>query len=148
MRSVAEIYILSIVKETSRVESMYSNDDFPASDQSVTIAQLKQWVDAFADQRNWAKYHSAKNLSMSIAIEAAELMEHFQWRSGGTESPDRVEPAEGDGWYSGELDRHAVGEEMADVLSYLLRMSSVLGVDLASALQAKMAKNAMKYPAP
>jgi dCTP diphosphatase len=100
---------------------------------TLTIAELQSQVDAFAQERNWEKFHAPKNLAMSVAIEAAELMEHFQW----TESQTPVSSDE----------KHAIGEEMADVLAYLLRLASVLDLDLAHAFQLKMAKNAIKYPA-
>jgi dCTP diphosphatase len=99
----------------------------------TTIAMLQGLVDGFAQERDWDKFHSPKNLAMSVAIEAAEIMELFQW------SP--VESMEGP-----VANDSALAEEMADVLSYLLRLASVTGIDLASALQAKMLKNAIKYP--
>lgn len=97
-----------------------------------TIADLQAVVDAFAAEREWERFHAPKNLAMSVAIEAAELMEHFQW----TDVQSPVSPE----------DKHAIGEEMADVLAYLLRLASVLDLDLAHAFQLKMVKNAIKYP--
>jgi NTP pyrophosphatase (non-canonical NTP hydrolase) len=97
-----------------------------------TLVDLQAEVDAFAAARQWERFHAPKNLAMSVAIEAAELMEHFQW----TELQAPVSPE----------DKHAIGEEMADVLAYLLRLASVLEIDLAHAFQLKMAKNAIKYP--
>ncbi len=107
------------------------------SDDSTTIAQLRRQVAAFVAERHWERYHDAKNLSMAIAIEAAELMEHFQW----------VRNEE-----LGELLRDSgrrtqIADELADILAFLLALSNVTGIDLASALTAKMAKNAIKYPA-
>lgn len=99
-----------------------------------SLRDLQAMVDAFAQERDWERFHSPKNLAMSAAIEAAELMEHFQWTSAG----DCVTADE----------KKAIGEEMSDVLAYLLRLASVLEIDLVDAFQAKIAKNAIKYPAP
>jgi len=105
---------------------------------------MQAWVDAFAHDRSWERYHTPKNLAVSIAIEAAELLEHFQWSEGPTRErlADEVIPE------SGNLqNRSEVAEELSDVLAYLLRLASVLDIDLAAALQSKMRKNAIKYPA-
>ena len=107
------------------------NPKFQATE--TTIAELQGLVDRFAQERDWDKFHLPKNLAMSVAIEAAEIMELFQWSPSET-----LERPIGDD--------SALAEEMADVLSYLLRLASVTGIDLASAMQAKMLKNAIKYP--
>lgn len=108
-----------------------------ASDQSTTVEELKTLVDEFVRERDWSQFHSPKNLAMSLAIEAAELMEHFQW----------IEVAESRA-VADEPQRLAeAAEEIADVLAYTLAMANSLGIDLASTLQAKMRKNAVKYPA-
>lgn len=107
------------------------------NDQSTTVAELMSLVDAFILERDWMQFHDAKNLSASIAIEAAELMEHFQWLR--TEQLDAV-----------RSDAHVmsqVREEIADVLAYVLSFSRRMGIDLSSALADKMKKNATKYPA-
>jgi dCTP diphosphatase len=107
------------------------------SDSTTTIAQLKHWVNAFVDQRDWHQFHAPKNLAMSLAIEAAELMEHFQWISvdeSRTATKDQQKLAE-------------VGEELADVLCYALAMANELDLDLATVVRQKLAKNAQKYPA-
>lgn len=107
------------------------------SDSTTTIADLKELVEKFVDQRDWHQFHAPKNLAMSLAIEAAELMEHFQWIS--TEESRRL------------ADNPArlveIGEELADVLCYALAMANELGLDLATTIRGKMAKNAEKYPA-
>jgi dCTP diphosphatase len=100
--------------------------------ESRSLKQLQQMVDSFAAERKWERFHAPKNLAMSIAIEAAELMEHFQWTEARNEVP--------------ESQLAAIGEEMSDVLAYLLRLASVLEIDLPTAFQAKIAKNALKYP--
>jgi dCTP diphosphatase len=107
------------------------------SDQETTVAQLRQLVNDFVDRRDWHQFHSPKNLAMSMAIEAAELMEHFQWLS--TEQSREV---------IREQEKLAeVGEELADVLCYALALANELGLDLSTAIQRKMAKNERKYPA-
>jgi NTP pyrophosphatase (non-canonical NTP hydrolase) len=106
-------------------------------DSQTTIAALRQLIQQFVDERDWRQFHSPKNLAMSIAIEAAELMEHFQWlsveqsRHVAADAPKLAE----------------VGEELADVVCYALALANELGLDLSRVVQAKMAKNRQKYPA-
>lgn len=91
-------------------------------------------VRRFAEDRDWAQFHSPKNLSMALAVECAELMEHFQWL---TESQSR------------RLDRRqkgAVEKELADIQIYLIRLSQMLGLDLVAASNSKLLENARKYP--
>ena len=106
-------------------------------DTTTTLEVLKEAVRRFAAERAWEPFHSPKNLSMGLAVEAAELMEHFQWID--SEASRRIvgDPAR----------LQQVGEEMADVACYLLTLSYTLGIDLSDAIQAKIAKNALKYPA-
>lgn len=104
------------------------------ADESTTIAVLKEAARRFANERDWGKFHSPKNLAMGLAVEAAELMEHFLWL-------DTEESRRADDQQLGEI-----GEEMADVACYLLTMSYTLGIDLSDAITAKIAKNALKYP--
>ena len=106
------------------------------ADTNTTLAQLKQRVDDFVERRDWHQFHAPKNLAMSMAIEAAELMEHFQWLTP-EQSWQMAEQAE---------KKAEVGEELADVFCYLLALANELGLDLADALEAKMVKNAEKYP--
>jgi len=89
----------------------------------------------FVAERNWEKFHNAKNLSMSLAIETGELLEHFQWLTS-----DEVVAGEG-------YDLQEVQDGMADVACYLLSLASALDVDLAQAIEQKMVKNRVKYPA-
>jgi len=99
------------------------------------LADLRMRLRTFAAERDWDRFHSPKNLAMALAVEAAELLEHFQWLS----------EAESDA-----LDRetHAeVAAEICDVLFYLVRLADRLGVELAPAIEAKLAVNAAKYPA-
>ena len=95
-----------------------------------TIAKIRK----FRDERDWLQFHDPKNLAASISIEAAELLELFQWRHGE------------------EALRHArenkerVSEEIADVAIYLIELADVVGIDLLKAIDDKLAKNAVKYP--
>ena len=107
------------------------------SDQKTTVAELRDMVRRFVEARDWRQFHSPKNLSMSLAIEAAELMEHFQWIT--TDASRTV----GD---SAEK-RVAVSEELADVVCYALALANELDIDLTEALRDKMVKNERKYPA-
>ena len=114
-----------------------TNADPTTNDQSTTIADLKQIVAQFVGERDWQQFHSPKNISMALAIEAAELMEHFQWIS---MQESRQVPQ--------DLEKlNAVAEEVSDVLCYLLAMSNELGIDLSDSLTCKMVKNRQKYPA-
>lgn len=107
------------------------------NDAQTTVAALKQLVDEFVAERQWERYHDAKNLSMALAIEAAELMEHFQW----TRNDELAE-------LLADAERRAeIADEMADVACFLLSLSSALKVDLAAAVERKMVKNRIKYPA-
>lgn len=106
-------------------------------DATSTIAELMQLMDEFVAQRDWQGFHNPKNLSMSIAIEAAELMEHFQWLR-----TDELEAVRGDRVAMAEI-----AEELADVAAYTLSFARTMGIDLAAALADKMKKNALKYPA-
>ena len=107
------------------------------SDDKTTVAELRELVRRFVDERDWHQFHAPKNLSMSLAIEAAELMEHFQWIS--TEASRAV---------SDSADKLAeVGEELADVICYALALANELGLDVSTAMRQKMVKNARKYPA-
>jgi len=109
----------------------------PMPDSSTTLADLRSLVRQFVDERDWRQFHAPKNLSMSLAIEAAELMEHFQWI-------DAAESRQA----AGDAQRLApIREELADVLCYVLALANELEIDLSTAVMDKMAKNALKYPA-
>lgn len=99
-----------------------------------SIQQLAQALQRFADERRWQPFHSPKNLASALSVEAAELLEHFQWL---TEDQSRALPAD---------KKEAVALEMADVLLYLVQLSSALKVDLLAAARRKMVLNAEKYP--
>lgn len=107
------------------------------ADEKVTIAQLRDRVRRFVDERDWNRFHSPKNLAMSAAIEAAELMEHFQWIS--MEESREV---------AGDPRKLAqIGEELADVLCYCLALANQLELDISDTVARKMERNATKYPA-
>jgi dCTP diphosphatase len=106
-------------------------------DTTTTLETLKDAVRRFAAEREWEPFHSPKNLSMGLACEAAELMEHFLWCD-----------AEASRKVVADRDKLSqVADEMADVACYLLNLSITLGIDLSDAIVAKIAKNAVKYPA-
>jgi NTP pyrophosphatase (non-canonical NTP hydrolase) len=100
-----------------------------------TLASLTLQLRQFAAARDWEQFHSPKNLASALSVEAAELLEHFQWM---TEEQSR------------NLDagtKEAVGQEVADVLLYLLQLADKLGLDLAEEASKKLRINAIKHPA-
>jgi len=107
------------------------------SDATTTVADLRRAVQAFVDERDWRQFHTPKNLAVSLAIEAAELMEHFQWLDVAQSIERGRDPGR----------RGEIADEMADVLCYLLSLANALDIDLSEAVQAKLVKNALKYPA-
>ncbi|MHB1398972.1 MAG: nucleotide pyrophosphohydrolase [Trichloromonadaceae bacterium] len=103
-------------------------------DERITLQELKERMADFVRERDWEQFHTPKNLSMSIAIEAAELMEHFQWLT--VEQSRNLAPEA----------LAEIGEELADIVIYSLSMANALKLDLADTVQAKMEKNIRKYP--
>jgi len=117
-------------------ESVMTTTPTAASPLPDNLDDLRERLRRFCAERDWAPYHTPKNLAMSVAIEAAEIMEHFQWLS-----PDQ----------GASLDaaaRREVALEIADVLLYLIRLADVLDIDMAAAAREKIGLNALKYPAP
>lgn len=106
-------------------------------DSTTTLKELKDLVNRFIAERDWFKFHDPKNLSMSIAIEAAELLEHFQWVR--TDELDQV--------CADPETRRQIEEELSDIFAFLLSFANRLDIDMSEALKKKMAKNALKYPA-
>ena len=99
------------------------------------LLQLRGLVRQFVDERDWDQFHTPKNLAAALSVEAAELLEHFQWlRDGRLEELGRDKLVQ-------------VRHEMADVLVYLVRLADKLDVDLCAAVQEKMVLNRAKYPA-
>ena len=106
------------------------------TDSHTTVGELRQAVASFVAERSWQRFHTPKNLAMSIAIEAAELMELFQWH-----------PSEDDPNLSGNSEtRGEVADELADVLIYCLALANRAGIDLSTAIRAKLSQNADRYP--
>lgn len=104
-------------------------------DNKDAIQNLYQDLRDFSAQRDWDQFHTLKNLSMALSVEASELLELFQW-SQGNELFDAM-PSER---------QQAIRDEVADVFLYLLRFCDLASIDLVDAARAKMLKNAVKYP--
>lgn len=102
---------------------------------ALTLTNIQNQLKAFRDERDWAQFHTPKNLAMALMVEAAELCEHFQWQT----------PAESQSL--DEASTQAVAHEMADVLNYLLLLADQLNIDLLQAADRKIALNKAKYPA-
>ena len=98
------------------------------------LESLRDQLRTFASERDWDQFHSPKNLAAALAVEASELLEHFQWL---TEAQSQQLPPE---------TLNEVSNEVADVLLYLIRISDKLGIDLIAASNAKIVLNAEKYP--
>ena len=106
------------------------------NDKNTCVSELKAKLARFVRERDWEQYHSPKNLAMSAAIEAAELMEHFQWLT--------IEESE-----KALMDRKVrseVEDELADIALYILEFCNMCGLDLSTAVLRKLKKNAAKYP--
>jgi dCTP diphosphatase len=97
---------------------------------------LVKAVVTFRDQRDWKQFHNPKDLAISITLEAAELLEHFQWKTA----------SEVSAFAASEENRRSVGEEMADVLILLISLADVMGLDLLETARTKLRENARKYP--
>ena len=100
------------------------------------LTELRDALRAFCDERDWHRYHTPKNLAMALIVEAAELVEHFQWAT----------PEESLALTPEKLAE--VRDEVADTFIYLMELADVLGIDLVAAARDKMAKNAIKCPPP
>jgi NTP pyrophosphatase (non-canonical NTP hydrolase) len=102
----------------------------------MDIEQLQQRLRVFAAERHWQPFQTPKNLAMAMVVEAAELVEIFQWMT-----------AEESMAIADDADKHQhLGEEIADVMLYLLQIADHADVDLAAAVERKLALNALKYP--
>lgn len=107
-------------------------------DSSTTFAQLREMVAFFISERNWQRFHTPKNVAMSIAIEAAELQEHFQWLTT-EESQTYVQIPE---------NRTAVADELADIMIYCLSFANLSEIDMSSAIMKKLKNNEKRFPVP
>ena len=102
----------------------------------TTIDELCREMRQFVAERNWEQYHTPKNLAMSIMIEAAELMEHFQWLNN-EQSVELIE---------GQPGRSMVIDELADILLYCISFINILDVDMSKAILDKLERNKDRYP--
>lgn len=124
-------------EEKARIENMPKQtrkSDTTPNGSVDRLRALRNKLRQFAEERDWDQFHSPKNLAMALSVEAAELMEHFQWLS---EADSRSVPVE---------KRDKIREEVADVLLYLIRLADKLEIDLAAAAEEKIGINASKYP--
>jgi dCTP diphosphatase len=106
------------------------------TDSATTVSVLRERVLAFVRERDWEQFHSPKNLSMALAAEAGELMEHFLWATPEESKAVAADPAK----------RAKIAEELADVVIYALEFANATGLDVAASIEAKIAANARKYP--
>jgi dCTP diphosphatase len=114
--------------------SRHSTESTSMRRPSTECTELRDSLRRFAAAREWEQFHTPKNLAMALAVEAAELLEHFQWLT-----PDQ----------SAQLDarrKRQIADEIADVLLYLTRLADVLGIDAVAAARRKIRVNARKYP--
>ena len=98
------------------------------------IRELTEKIKRFRDERNWLQFHNHKDMALSLMLEAAEVLEHFQWKS--------VEECK----KHAEENREAIADELADVAMYLFELADNLDIDLSEAIKSKLTKNTMKYP--
>jgi len=106
------------------------------ADATTTIAELRELFAQFVAERDWAQFHSPKNLAMGLSVEAAELMEHFLWIDNETSRRVTEDPQK----------LSDISDEIADVAMYLLAFSNTLGLDLSTAIRHKLEKTKRKYP--
>jgi NTP pyrophosphatase (non-canonical NTP hydrolase) len=106
------------------------------ADSAATVAELRTAVASFVAARDWEIFHTPKNLAMSVAIEAAEILEHFQWYGPEEAAARMADPAV----------HAAVAEEVADVLIYLLSLANAINLDVSDAVLAKLARNEGRFP--
>ncbi|OZI37246.1 nucleotide pyrophosphohydrolase [Bordetella genomosp. 10] len=112
------------------------SEDLPFPDPLIDVAPLAKALEQFAVARDWAQFHSPKNLVMALTGEVGELTEIFQWMTEAQSCAAGKDPRTA----------QAIKDELADVQLYLVRLASVLGVDLNEAVRQKLQKNARKYP--
>lgn len=98
------------------------------------IKQLTEKIKEFRDERDWLQFHNHKDMALSLVLEASEVLEHFQWKS----SKEVVDHA--------NKNKTEIADELADVATYLFELADNLGIDLESAIEKKLEKNALKYP--
>ena len=98
------------------------------------IKALTEKIKKFRDERDWLQFHNHKDMALSLVLEAAEVLEHFQWKK-----PEEVKA-------HAETCKDEIAEELADVAMYLFELADNLNIDLPSAIEQKIEKNARKYP--
>lgn len=98
------------------------------------IKLITEKIKEFRDKRDWSQFHNHKDMALSLVLEAAEVLEHFQWKS-----TDEVAK-------HGVACKHEIADELADVAMYLFELADNLGIDLSTAIEQKLAKNEKKYP--
>ena len=134
--AIADIVIDIDGKEKEEVLKellMKLSDATALSDDNLPLCQIREFIDLFNKDRKWKSYHNAKDLIVSINIEASELLEIFQWTNKKTEpSPEMME---------------RIKEELADVLIYSIDLANAYGIDMTQMIMNKLVKNAEKYPA-
>lgn len=108
------------------------------SDANTCALEMKQWVQTFCEERRWDPYHGAKDLAIGLVTEASELLELFRF----------VPEGEVREMMGREKDRQKIADELADSLYFILRIAQLYNFDVAECLQAKLKKNALKYPVP
>ena len=110
------------------------------TDDQATLAWLREVMREFVRERAWEKYHTPRNLAASVAVEAGELLELFQWwttQEGDRRREDLIKDA---------AFKKAVGEELCDVMMYCVSLANAMGLEIAPTIAAKMEKNRLKYP--
>jgi len=108
------------------------------SDSKSTLDDLKSWVREFCEERDWDPYHGPKDLAIGLVTEASELLEHFRF----------VNEKESLALLDNPKAREQIADELADSIYFVLRFSQMYGIDISQAVKSKIAKNAVKYPAP
>lgn len=124
---------MAVALAGSLPEGLPVSESIPSRN-TMNLVDLQERIRSFRDARDWMKFHTPKNLAISIVLEATELLEHFQWKTA-EESVD----------YANEA-KETLGEEVADIAVYLIEFCDNLGIDLEAAILRKLDKNAEKYP--
>jgi len=106
-------------------------------DKETTILELKNFVEDFVQEREWSQFHNAKNLSMALTIEAGELMDIFKWNT----------PGECESMMSEKNTRQEATDELADIIIYAIAFANRNDINISNAIDQKMIKNRIKYPA-
>jgi len=126
---------LSDFSEPKIYKLLEQTNDMP-KDHQTNINELKEKIKKFCDERDWDQFHNAKDLATALIIEAAELLEHFRWKT----------PQEEKALFDNPEKKKHIEDEMADVLYFLIRLAQRFDIDLSEALDKKMEENNKKYP--